>query len=82
MFIVYCVLAVIYSAMLIFSGITKLQMHPEAVRVIHDLIGVPLGLFPMLATLEFAAAAGLLAGMRSPSRCWLSDGRPWAGRAR
>ena len=53
MFIVYCVLAVLYAAMLIFSGITKLQVHPEAVRVIHELVGVPLGLFPVLATLEF-----------------------------
>jgi len=64
MFIVYCVLAVLYSAMLIFSGITKLQLHPEAVRIMHDVIGVPLAFFPVLAALEFAAAAGLLAGMR------------------
>jgi hypothetical protein len=64
MFITYCVLAVVYSAMLIFSGITKLQPHPQAVQIIHELIGVPLELFPVLAACEFAVAAGLLAGIR------------------
>lgn len=64
MFITYCVLAVVYSAMLIFSGISKLQPHPQAVQIIHELIGVPLGLFPVLAACEFAVAAGLLAGIR------------------
>ena len=65
MFITYCVLAVLYSVSLIFSGIFKLQHHPQAVQIIHHLIGVPLGLFPVLAACEFAVAAGLLAGIRS-----------------
>ena len=64
MFITYCVLAVWYAAMLMFSGVTKLQHHPEAVRMIRDVIGVPLSMFPVLAALEFAAAAGHLAGIR------------------
>jgi isoprenylcysteine carboxyl methyltransferase (ICMT) family protein YpbQ len=64
MFIAYCVLAVVYSVTLIFSGIFKLQHHPQAVQIIHELIGVPLGLFPVLAACEFAGAAGLLAGIR------------------
>jgi len=64
MFIAYCVLAVAYSGMLIFSGVTKLQPHPQAVQIIHELIGVPLGLFPVLAACEFAGALGLLAGIR------------------
>ena len=64
MFIAYCVLAVIYSAMLTFSGIAKLQPHPQAVQIIHELIGVPLELFPVLAACEFAVAAGLLGGIR------------------
>lgn len=64
MFIAYCVLALAYSAMLTLSGIGKLQPHPEAVRMIHEVIGVPLQMFPVLAALEFAAAAGLLAGIR------------------
>ena len=32
MFITYCVLAVLYSGMLIFSGVTKLQHHPRRCR--------------------------------------------------
>jgi len=64
MFITYCVLAVLYSGMLIFSGVTKLQHHPQAVQIIHELIGVPLGWFPVLAACEFAGALGLLAGIR------------------
>ena len=67
MFIAYCVLAVLYAAMLTFSGITKLQPHPDAVKIIHEVIGVPLAFFPVLAALEFAAALGLLAGIwRAP----------------
>jgi sorbitol-specific phosphotransferase system component IIC len=69
MFIAYCVLAVVYSAMLMFSGITKLQPYPQAVQIIHELLGVPLRLFPVLAACEFAVALGLLAGIR-----WASIG--------
>lgn len=64
MFVAYCVIAVLYAAMLIFSGITKLQHHPQAVQIIHDLIGVPLQFFPLLAACEFAGAIGLVAGIR------------------
>jgi hypothetical protein len=64
MFIAYCILAVVYSGMLIVSGVAKLQPHPQAVAIIHDLIGVPLEFFPALAACEFAGALGLLAGIR------------------
>ena len=64
MFIAYIVLAVLYAGMLIFSGITKLQHHPQAVQIIHERIGVPLQFFPLLAACEFAGALGLLAGIR------------------
>lgn len=64
MFIAYCIVAVLYSGMLVLSGVSKLQHHPEAVAIIHQLIGVPLAFFPVLALLELAAAAGLLAGIR------------------
>lgn len=64
MVIAYGIVAVLYSGMLVLSGVSKLQHHPEAVAIIHHLIGVPLAFFPVLALLEFAAAAGLLAGIR------------------
>ena len=67
MFIAYCVLALLYAVMLSFSGITKLQHNPEAVRIIHEIVGVPLAFFPALAACEFAAAAGLVAGIRWPT---------------
>ena len=66
MFIAYCVLAVIYSGMLIVSAVGKLRLDPGAVQMIHGTIGVPLALFPVLAACELAAAAGLLAGIRWP----------------
>jgi DoxX-like family len=65
MFVAYCVLAVVYSGMLTFSGITKLQQHPQAVKIIHEVIGVPLEFFPVLAVCEIAGGVGLLAGIRS-----------------
>ena len=66
MFITYCILAVLYSAMLTFSGIMKVRQDPQIVQIIHDTIGVPLAYFPVLAVCEFAAALGLLAGIRWP----------------
>jgi len=64
MFIAYCVIAVLYAAMLTFSGILKLQLNPQVVQIIHEVIGVPLSMFPVLAASEFAGAVGLLAGIR------------------
>jgi hypothetical protein len=42
----------------------KLRRSPYIVKTVHDVVGVPLRWFPLLAGLEFAAAAGLLAGIR------------------
>jgi hypothetical protein len=64
MFIAYSILAVLYSAMLVFSAVGKLRLDPQQVQIIHDVIGVPLSLFPVLAACELAGAAGLLAGIR------------------
>jgi hypothetical protein len=64
MIITYCVLAIVYSGMLIFSGVLKVQHDPQSLEIIHKLIGVPLELFPVLAACEFAGALGLLTGIR------------------
>jgi hypothetical protein len=40
--------------MLMFSGLGKLRGNPRIVRVIHELKGVPMKYFPLLATCEFA----------------------------
>jgi len=64
MFIAYCVIAVLYAVMLTFSAILKLQLSPQVVQIIHEVIGVPLSMFPVLAACEFAGAVGLVAGIR------------------
>ena len=64
MFITYCILAVLYSGMLIFSGVLKLRHDAQMVQIIHHTIGLPLAYFPLLAACEIAAALGLLAGIR------------------
>jgi len=52
--------------MLVFSGLGKLRRDPRVVRVIHELIGVPMKYFPLLAACEFAGAVGLVLGIWSP----------------
>jgi hypothetical protein len=60
--IAYSVLASIYSLGLVMSGVGKFRRDPYQVKVIHEICRVPLAYFPLLGALEFAAAAGLLAG--------------------
>lgn len=62
----YIAIAVISSLLLAVSGIRKLRRAPYIVRSIRDAARVPIRWFPVLAALEFAAAAGLLAGIVSP----------------
>jgi len=47
-YIAYCILAIIYSGLLTFPSVAKLQQHPQAVQILHELIGVPLECFPVL----------------------------------
>ena len=61
--IAYDVLAVLYSLVLLMSARLKLVRDPNAVEVIGNIHGVPLTLFPVLASLELAGAAGLLVGI-------------------
>lgn len=64
--IAYIVVAVLLAAMVIFSASFKLKLDPGAVKGIHEVIGVPLSLFPVLAALEIAGGVGLLAGIVRP----------------
>jgi hypothetical protein len=66
LFIAYVVVASLLSLMMFFSASTKLTHNPGAVQVIHEVIGIPLGLFPVLAALEIAGGLGLLAGIFRP----------------
>ena len=65
MFAVYVCVAILSAVLLaVVSGMGKLRRSPYIVKTVHDVVGVPLRWFPLLAGLEFAAAAGLLAGIR------------------
>jgi hypothetical protein len=54
-----------------FSGLGKLRHDPKIVHVVHEIVGVPLNYFPLLAACEIAGALGLVLGI------W----RPWVGMA-
>ncbi len=65
MFGAYVGVAIVSSLLLaLVSGLGKLRRTPYIVKTVHDVVGVPIRWFPFLAGLEFAAAAGLLLGIR------------------
>jgi DoxX-like family len=51
----------------VFSGLGKIRRDPRQMRVVHEIIGVPLKYFPLLAACEFAGALGLVLGIWRPS---------------
>lgn len=67
----YLFITFLFAAMVAFSAVAKARRDPKVVHVIHEVIGVPLEYFPVLAACEFAGALGLVLGI------WL----PWAGLA-
>jgi uncharacterized membrane protein YphA (DoxX/SURF4 family) len=62
MFTAYLVVAILLAVGLVMSGGLKLAKNPRIVEGIGGL-GVPLSLFPVLAALEIAGAAGLIIGL-------------------
>ena len=52
--------------MVAFSGIAKILRHPQVVRSIHDVVGLPMSYFPLLATWELVGALGLVLGIFWP----------------
>ena len=66
MHIAYLVVTILFAAMVMFSGVGKIRRDAHQVRVIHEIVGVPLKFFPLLAACEFAGALGLLAGIAWP----------------
>ena len=59
----YLAITVIVALMVAFSGFGKIRRDPRQVQVVHGTVGVPLKYLPLLATREFAAALGLVAGI-------------------
>ena len=62
----YLVITILLAAMVAFSGLGKIRRDPRIVRVIHEIIGVPLRYFPLLAASEFAGALGVVLGIWWP----------------
>jgi uncharacterized membrane protein YphA (DoxX/SURF4 family) len=58
----YRVITILLAAMLVFSGLGKIRRDPRQVRVLHEIVGVPLKYFPVLAACEFAGALGIVLG--------------------
>src|SRR5260370_21120160 len=53
--------------MVAFSGLGKIRRDPRIVHVLHEVRGVPLQYFPLLAGCELAGALGLVLGIWWPS---------------
>ena len=63
MFIALAISAILLAAMCVSSASMKLRRNERAVAIIGGTVGVPLRLFPVLASLELAGAAGILTGL-------------------
>jgi len=63
---VYLAITLVFALMVLFSGIGKIRRDPRQVRVVHEITGVPLDYFPLLAGCEFAGAVGLVVGIWWP----------------
>jgi uncharacterized membrane protein YphA (DoxX/SURF4 family) len=66
MSIAYLVITILLAAIVIFSGIGKIRRDPHIVQVIHEVVGVPLKYFPLLAACECAGALGVVLGIWWP----------------
>jgi DoxX-like family len=64
--VAYLVITFLLAVMVTFSGIGKIRRDPRIVQVIHEVVGVPLKYFPLLAACEFAGAFGVVLGVWWP----------------
>jgi hypothetical protein len=63
----YLVITLVFAAMVAFSGLGKIRRDPRILHVIHEVVGVPLKYFSLLAACEFAGALGFVLGIWWPS---------------
>ena len=63
----YLVITLVFAAMVVFSGVGKIRRDPKIMHVIHEVVGVPLKYFSLLAACELAGALGLVLGIWWPS---------------
>jgi len=63
----YLVITLVFAAMVAFSGLGKIRRDPKIMHVIHEVVGVPLKYFALLAACELAGALGLVLGIWWPA---------------
>ena len=63
----YRATTILLAAMVLFSGVAKVRRDPNVIRVIHEIVGVPLRYLPLLAACEFAGALGAVLGILWPT---------------
>lgn len=63
---IYMALAALTSLILVASGVAKLRRNPQVVKILHEVVQVPMEWFPWLSACEFAGALGLLIGIAWP----------------
>jgi uncharacterized membrane protein YphA (DoxX/SURF4 family) len=66
MAIAYVVVTALFALMSAFSAVLKLRQDPKIVKVIHEMVGVPMKYLPLLAACEIAGALGLVVGYWYP----------------
>jgi hypothetical protein len=64
--IAYNVVAVLVGIMMSISASGKLTYNPGAVKIIHEVIGVPLSWFPVLGACLIAGGVGVVVGIFRP----------------
>jgi hypothetical protein len=62
----YWAITILLAAMVLWSAVAKLRRDPNVTRVVHEIVGVPLRYFPLLAACEIAGALGLVLGIQWP----------------
>ena len=62
----YLALTSLTALVVVFSGIAKVRRDPKVVKVIHEIVGVPMEYLNLLAACEFAGALGIVAGIWWP----------------
>ena len=62
----YPAITILVAPMVLWSAIGKIRRDPHQVRIVHEVVGVPLKYFPALAACEAAGAMGLLLGIMWP----------------
>jgi uncharacterized membrane protein YphA (DoxX/SURF4 family) len=63
---VYVTITLLVASVVVISSIMKFRRTPRMVQTIHEVVGVPLEYFPLLAFCEVVGAVGLVLGIFRP----------------